>query len=97
MATKILKLSTGEMILTEVDDDQPESSPYLLIRKPLLRIFDGKGIQLAMWCPFDLSEPTKIYRSQIVGEGPAVEPLANEYRQKFGGIVTAPAGIVTPR
>jgi hypothetical protein len=91
MAVKILKLSTGECILADFVN---EDADYLYVRRPLLMLFNDKGISLAMWCPVDMSEPVKISRSQIVGEGVAVEPLANEYNSKFGGIVTAPAGLV---
>ena len=96
MAVKIYKLSTGETILCDSEDGQTDQSVPVQVRRPLLMIFNEQGIRLAMWCPADMSEPVLLNRSLIVAECHAVEPLANEYRSKFGGIVTAPAGLVTP-
>lgn len=97
MATKIFSLTNGNLILATTDDDATsEAAEYQLVRRPLRMVISEQGISLGMWMPCDMNDTVKIFRSQIVAEATAVEPLANEYRGKFGQVVTAPAGLVMP-
>jgi hypothetical protein len=97
MAAKIFSLTNGILILADTvdcDDNRCESAEYQLIQHPMKMDISDDGIKLGMWMPCDMNDQVKIYRSHIVGEAVAIEPLANEYHSKFGGIVKAPAGLV---
>jgi hypothetical protein len=90
MAIKILKLTSGDLVIADVK----EFADYVEANRPLEMIINDKGIALKMWCPCDLSEPVTIDRSHIIAMPNAVKPLADEYESRF--IANNGQGIVTP-
>ena len=91
MAVKLLKMYSGELIITEEMEAQ-STDQFLAVRRPLRLTVTDQGIALQMLIPCDMDEQTKCYRRHIAIEAVAVPPLAAEYTSKFGaGLVTPPA------
>jgi hypothetical protein len=101
MAVKILKLVTGELLLADEVTDRSRTVETVLdpfrqnsYMHPVQMTISKQGIGLVLWMPHEQSKPVSIFCHNIVAEAPAEEALANEYREKFGGIITAPAGLI---
>lgn len=88
MSVKLLKLSCGDLLIAEVEDDQ--SGENLLIKRPLRMIIGREGIGLQMWMPCSLDQEVPVCRAHIVTETEAEGPLAQEYQSKFGGAIVTP-------
>jgi hypothetical protein len=87
MVTKILKLTDGDLIICDVDEDQDKCGELSVMRPMRLIIIPDKGIALGMWMPQELDQPAKIAHSHIGVSAIAAEGLATEYRSKFSNII----------
>lgn len=101
MAVKIFKIVGGDFILGDEQEPDPiaratNTNHVVLVKSPIRLIVSENGIMLAMWMPHDQNELVSISRQHIIAEALAVEPLANEYRERMGGIITAPASLLVP-
>jgi len=94
MAVKIFRLASGEIVMgDEMENETREQSTR--VKHPVCLVLNNaNGVMIALWLPHDSAEPVTIFRQHIVAEALAARELANEYREKFSGIVTAPASIL---
>jgi len=94
MAVRLFKLSSGELIITDTDNEQVEvdGRQCLIINRPLQVLIMEQGIALRMWIPCDLSQPLNLHLDSIAADAVAPEPFAREYQAKFNtsNIVTPP-------
>jgi hypothetical protein len=92
MKTKCFKLISGEEIISDVTN---ETSEFVGLKNPMVLAMVGEG-QLAMfpWLPLaEKQEHTLLNRNIIIDYTPNVQ-LISGYKQKTGGIVVAPAGLL---
>lgn len=89
---KILKLITGEDIITEVVS---ETEKYMKIKSPLrVVVMPSKSdpkmptIAFVPWVEFYAEKEFTLDKSHILVIGSAVKEFINQYNSVFGGIVT---------
>jgi hypothetical protein len=92
MSVKCFKLSSGEEIIAETSN---ETSEFVNINTPVLLVMVGEGqFAMAPWLPLADTQDCIISKKDIiVSYIPRVE-LANDYKQRTGRIVAAPAGVL---
>lgn len=93
MAVRLFKLSSGETIIADTNNEQAEidGQRCLLIYRPLQVLIMEQGIALRMWIPCDLSLAINLHIALIAADAIAPEPFAREYQSKFNA-----SNIVTP-
>ena len=92
MKTKCFKLVDGDEIIADVTNETGEFSG---LKNPMMLTIVGEG-QLAMypWLPLaDKQEHILEHRHVLIEYTPNTQ-LISGYKQRTGGIVTAPAGIL---
>ena len=92
MKTKCFKLVSGEEIIADVTN---ETGEFVGLKNPMVLAMVGEG-QLAMypWLPLaEKQEHILELRNVMLAYTPESRLLSG-YKQKTGGIVTAPAGIL---
>ena len=93
MAVKLLRLKSGEDIISDIVS---ENSENIKIKNPamVMPLSDGRGNQvqvgLAPWMPFSEQNEFEIPRDWLVVMSDVVKDIANNYNQIFG------SGIVVP-
>lgn len=90
MDVKIVKLITGEELLTQIEDDGQNvtlTKPMVLIMQP----GPQGGLQMVPFLMLGKSEKVVIRSENILFSYEPKEELANGYRQQVGSIVQAPA------
>ena len=92
MAVKLLRLKSGEDIVTDVKEENIE---YTTVNVPAMLVpMGGQGQQMQMgmapWMPFSEQNEFEIPRDWLVVMSDVVKDIANNYNQIFG------SGIVVP-
>lgn len=91
---KLLKLSTGEEIIAEKQEERGS----IVIKNPVKMGLTAQGIAMMPFSPFLKANNNNIIlhinSSHIIFEGEVDEEIVNAYNSKFGsGIVLAPPGL----
>lgn len=103
MTIQIVKLITGEDILTEVEDifedahDQIYAEDKVKLVKPMMLIMQQQGMQMVPWLMLAKKEEVIIGKDRIVFMYDPRDELVSAYQQQTGQIVTAPAGVLDPK
>lgn len=90
---KLLKLSTGEDVVSEVD--RKADGDYVL-KKPHRLVLAREGLGSMPLCPFAKTETYEISKSHVLWEAEPEDEIRNSYASATGSIVVASSGIVTP-
>jgi len=88
MNVKVVKLVTGEQLLTEVAEI---GSDRTRLTKPMMLIPGPEGIQTMPWLMLAKKEEVIVDNIHIVAIFDPKDELVNGYKQQVGAIVTAPA------
>ena len=93
MKTKCFKLLSGEEIIADVTN---ETSEFIGLKNPMVLAMVGEG-QLAMfpWAPLSNKQEFMLEVKHIILSYTPNTQLLSGYKQKTGGIVVAPAGLVS--
>lgn len=93
MATKLVRLVTGENLLANVTDN----GSTLTLKKPAMIVMINKGeVGLVPWIPFAKEESVTIATDKVLYCVDAEENTANEYSTGFGSGLVMPTGGVKP-
>lgn len=104
MATniKFIKLLTGEEILAEIISQTSErvefKNPVRIVvipQAPQMQATQPK-IGLAPWAEFSDEKTFTISTNHIICVMNPIKEFINQYNTIFGGIVTAPSGLILP-
>jgi len=90
MDIKLFELSTGEIILTQIKN---EDDNYITWTKPIMIVAAPEGkIMLVPWGLAMLSKDNTISvnKKHIIGHTEASQDLYNAYNEKFGSGLTLP-------
>jgi len=87
---KIIKLVTGEEVLSEVKD-LPDG---VVLIKPMMLVMQQQGLQMVPWLMLAKEQKIKILKDKIVMQYEAKAELVSAYQQQVTGIVTAPANAI---
>jgi len=92
MRTKSFKLISGEEVLADVIN---ETNEFVQLRNPVVLGMVGEG-QLGMisWMPLAEKQEVTLQTRNIMMSYVPKQDLINHYKQRTGGIVTAPAGVL---
>lgn len=93
MMIKLLKLSTGEDVVSEV---QRKSDGDYVLKKPHRLVLAREGLGSMPLCPFAKTETYDISKSHVIWEADPDDEIRNSYAATTGSIVVASSGIVTP-
>jgi hypothetical protein len=87
---KLVKLITGEEVLTKYD----EGNPQCVLNNPVKLQLSQKGVAMIPLSPF-MKENAKIVinKSSVLYTVDPDEDVVNAYNQQFGGIMIAPVGL----
>lgn len=91
MMIRLVKLVTGEEILTKVLE---QDSTNIKVENPVKLALTQKGVGMVPLSPFLKDSTLTIAWNNVVYMAEADEELANAYNGQFGGIVTAPPGLI---
>lgn len=94
MDVKIVKLVTGEQLLTEfaiVGADKAR------LTKPMMLIPGPEGIQTMPWLMLAKKEEVVVEKRHIMAVFDPKDELVNGYKQQVGTIVTAPANALNDK
>lgn len=97
---KIVKLVTGEELLTDVEIRQQTPSKYLLKNVVMIAIMPSRSQQaqasigLAPWMPYAENEPVEVSAEHVVYMAKPVTEMLNQYNSIFGGIVTPSKSLI---
>lgn len=94
MDIKIVKLVTGEQLLTEFAQVGPEK---VQLTKPMMLIPGPEGIQTMPWLMLAKKEEVVIEKCHIMAVFDPKDELVNGYKQQVGAIVTAPANALNDK
>ena len=100
---KILKLLTGEDLLTEVLPHVPGSDPKQIVVKNPVRIvvmpnrMDPKtpSIGLAPWAEFSDDKTFTLDKFHVIAIMTPAKEFINQYNSMFGGLVLPTGGLIT--
>lgn len=93
MATKLIRLVTGENLLANTTDN---GTSYTL-KKPAMIVMLNKGeVGLVPWIPFAKEESVTIAADKVLYCVDAEDNTANEYSTGFGSGLVMPTGGVKP-
>jgi hypothetical protein len=100
---QIIKLSSGEDIIGDIEEIQVEGREFVLANKPCLIMMVPKqdnpnefGIGLAPYAPFAKEHKVPIMPAHIVSIYQPETALLNEYNRRFGsGLIVPDNDIVT--
>ena len=90
---KIIKLSTGEELIGEVED---KGLSYSIKNAVQIAIIPSRtnaqqpSIGLAPWLPYAENDPVLIPKQNVVYEAKPVKEMINNYSSIFSGIITPP-------
>lgn len=90
---KIIKLSTGEELIGDVED---KGLWYSVKNAVIIAIVPSRtnpqqpSIGLAPWLPYAENDPILISKNSVVYEAKPVKEMINNYSSIFSGIITPP-------
>jgi hypothetical protein len=90
---KIIKLTTGEELIGEIED---KGLSYTIKNSVVIALIPSRtnpqqpSIGLAPWMPYAENEPIMISKQSIVYEAKPIKEMLNNYNSIFGGIITPP-------
>lgn len=90
-AVKIVKLITGEDLLTQVDEWEGDK---VKLTKPMMLVMQQGpqgGLQMVPWLMLAKEESVVVDSSSVLLSYEPKEELVSAYQQQTGSIVTAPA------
>ena len=90
MNIKIVKLVTGEEVLSQVEDNIDN----VVLKKPMVLVMQQEGLQMVPWLMLAAEQEVTIDKSKIVMIYEARQELVAGYQQQTGGIVVAPANTI---
>jgi hypothetical protein len=90
---KLVKLTTGEEILTNVE----RVSGGFRLSKPMILIPHQQGLQMMPWLMFAAKDEIEIEDKNVFIMYEPKKELVNGYKQQTGGIVTAPANALNEK
>ena len=87
---KLVKLITGEEVLTKYD----EGNPSCVLNNPVKLQLSQKGVAMIPLSPF-MKENAKIVisKASVLYTVEPDEDVVNAYNQQFGGIMLVPSGL----
>jgi len=87
---KLVKLITGEEVLTKYD----EGNPLCILNNPVKLQLSQKGVAMIPLSPF-MKENAKIVisKASVLYTVEPDEDVVNAYNQQFGGIMLVPSGL----
>lgn len=85
-----LKLVSGEEIVGKVR----EEADYFVVDNPSFIIILQEGAGLVPWPQFSSGKQIKLNKHHVIVSFELNPNIVDGYNQKFGGIVTAPAGVL---
>ena len=90
---KIIQLTTGEQLISEISADEYELTNPLFINV----IPNEKGGQVSLH-PYDMivSGAITVNPDQVIWTADPDQKLLNQYQEVFSAIITPPKGTVTP-
>ena len=84
---KVMKLTTGEEVVSEVE---LEKDVYKMKQPIRLLLSPEGGVAMMPFAPFVSGDIVEVHKSHVLYEGEPEQELKNAYNSKFGnGIVTA--------
>jgi hypothetical protein len=89
---RIVKLISGEDLLTQVDID--EGLETLTLIKPMLLVPQPNGLQMVPWLMLAKKETVHVKEYNVITMYEPRDELVNGYRQQTGSLVVAPAGVL---
>ena len=90
---KIIKLVTGEDLVSEVSEGKPG---FMILKKPHRLLFSQEGLASMPLCPFSKTTEYEISSANILFECEPEDEIKDSYANQVGAIVIASSGIVTP-
>ena len=99
MATKLVRLVTGENLLANVTDNAPlNNGNTFTLKKPAMIVMINKGeVGLVPWIPFAKDESVTVAADKVLYCVDPEDNTANEYSTGFGsGLVMPTNGGVKP-
>ena len=91
---KIIKLITGENLISEVDD----LNDKVRLNKPMmLGMNQERQLSMMKWLELSKEDNVMISKDMIVMMYEPINELTNGYQQQTGGIVTAPANVLNEK
>jgi len=81
---KIIKLTTGEEIVGDVNEDYAIKDPAILQMVPSRNDPNKAALALIPYAPYTKNSRVEINTEHIIWEGEPVEELYNQYNSIFG-------------
>lgn len=100
---KLIKLITGEEIISEVLEDNKGSEGYLKLKQPLRVMIipsrtDPKTptVGFAPWAEFSEEKEFVLDRKHVLLVSSPIQEFINQYNSVFGGIVAPSSKLILP-
>jgi len=101
MNVKLVRLINGEEIIADVVE---ESSGKLTLKNPLRVLIapsqtnpNTPQVFLVPWCEFTSDKAVLLDKNHILAIMTPVDEFTNQYKSKFGGIVTPVHNLIIPK
>jgi len=98
MNLKVLKLRSGEDLISQVEDDGfywALTDPMRIV--PVTSPAGQLKFVMMPWFPFTKDKQLNVSKDEVVLICEPHDDIQNGYREQFGGIVTASQGLVVPQ
>lgn len=92
MMIKIVKLVTGEDIISEVE----HKGDLVVLKNPHRLLFSKEGLASMPLCPFAKTKDYEISNHNVLFEAEPDDEIRNSYAGQVGAIVVPSSGLVKP-
>ena len=87
MEVKIIRLVTGEQIISQVE----ETEDVIKLEQPMMIVILKEGLQMVPWLIFSATSNVEISKQFVMLIHDPQPQLEQHYQQQTGSIMTAPA------